>query len=154
MVFYFISKTLKRLLQCGAVVQVSADTTLYDSLCKISDNSASAYDFCMCNPPFFGSNLEAWGWLTTRGVGPDGVGDRTRPEPSSVSTASPVESIAPGGEVQFVQQRILESSLEMQSRIRHVIHEFLLFYQVLSVITLLEAAETNADCMMTILILN
>jgi 23S rRNA A1618 N6-methylase RlmF len=75
----------------------------------------------MCNPPFYGSNLEAWGWLTTRGMGPDGQGNRTRPEPSSVSTASPMESIAPGGEVQFVQQRIIESSLELQSQIRSAV---------------------------------
>jgi RNA methyltransferase len=54
-------------------------------------------------------------------MGPDGQGNRTRSEPSSVSTASPMESIAPGGEVQFVQQRIIESSLELQSRVRLVV---------------------------------
>jgi len=94
-----------------AVVHVSDDASLLDVLHDSSDD----YDFCMCNPPFYGSNLEAWGWLTTRKDA-----EKPRAEPTSVSTASPIEGIAPGGEVQFVRERIIESSLELQSRVRYI----------------------------------
>jgi hypothetical protein len=106
------------------VVHVTEESSLVDAL-RHSDSlhdsehrqrdseGRMTLDFCMCNPPFYGSNLEAWGWLTTR---PDQ--ERTRHEPSSISTASPIESIAPGGEVQFVRQRIIESSIELKTRIR------------------------------------
>ena len=60
-------------------------------------------------PHFFGSNLEAWGMLTSR--------SEERPEPKSVSTAAPQESIVVGGEVAFVKQIILDS-LELRGRIR------------------------------------
>jgi len=91
------------------VVGVSKDTTLLDVM-RDTDNE---YDFCMCNPPFYGSNLEAWGWLTTRKDA-----EKPRAEPTSVSTASPIEGIVPGGEVQFVRERIIESSVELKSRVR------------------------------------
>ena len=93
------------------MVHVSDDASLVDVLHDYSDD----YDFCMCNPPFYGSNLEAWGWLTTRKDA-----EKPRAEPTSVSTASPIEGIAPGGEVQFVRERIIESSLELQSRVRYI----------------------------------
>jgi len=38
-----------------------------------------------------------------------------------VSTASPIEGITPGGEIQFVRDRIIESSVELQSRVRYVL---------------------------------
>ena len=88
------------------VVKVSDDTSLLD---VIRTRPEMTYDFCMCNPPFYGSNLEAWGVLTTR--------SDDRPEPSSINTASPVECIAPGGEVQFVRQ-IIDSSLELKTAVR------------------------------------
>ena len=91
------------------VVLVTKDTTLSDVVC-LADQT---FDFCMCNPPFYGSNLEAWGWLTTRKDS-----DKPRSEPTSVSTASPIEGISPGGEVQFVSEMIIESSLELQSKVR------------------------------------
>jgi len=94
-----------------SVVHVNEDTTLQDVVRGTDDD----YDFCMCNPPFYGSNLEAWGWLTTRNDA-----DRPRAEPTSVSTASPIEGIAPGGEVQFVRERIIDSSVELQTRVRYV----------------------------------
>ena len=90
-------------------MHVSKDTTLLD----VVQDADSQYDLCMCNPPFYGSNLEAWGWLTTRKDA-----EKPRAEPTSVSTASPIEGIAPGGEVQFVRERIIESSVELQSRVR------------------------------------
>lgn len=91
------------------MVRVSDDTTLLD----VMRDSNVDHDFCMCNPPFYGSNLEAWGWLTTRKDA-----DKPRAEPSSVSTASPIEGIAAGGEVQFVRERIIDGSVELRSRVR------------------------------------
>ena len=67
------------------------------------------FDFCMCNPPFFGSSMEAWGMVNNR--------NSNRPGPKSSSTASPQESIYPGGEVQFVKQLIAES-LQLKDQIR------------------------------------
>ncbi|XP_064618931.1 RNA N6-adenosine-methyltransferase mettl16-like isoform X2 [Lineus longissimus] len=67
------------------------------------------FDFCMCNPPFFESNIEAYGLTSSRK--PD------RAEPKSVSTASEHESIVEGGEVAYVQQMITDS-LQLRNRIR------------------------------------
>jgi len=61
------------------------------------------YDFCMCNPPFFADHMEAQAVGTSRSM--------DRPEAMSVSTASPEECIAHGGEVGFVRQMIQESLL-------------------------------------------
>lgn len=60
----------------------------------------ATYHFTMCNPPFFGNMMEA-----------QGIMSRTmdRPEPKSVSTASEVEMIYEGGEVDFVKRMIVES---------------------------------------------
>jgi len=110
-----------------AVVHVAEDTTLLDVLRDSNDN----YDFCMCNPPFYGSNLEAWGWLTTRKDS-----EKPRAEPTSVSTASPIEGIAPGGEVQFVRERIIESSLELKTRVRYLLLE--LCHLLMSSVVLVE----------------
>jgi len=112
---------------CVAVVHVAEDTTLLDVLRDSNDN----YDFCMCNPPFYGSNLEAWGWLTTRKDS-----EKPRAEPTSVSTASPIEGIAPGGEVQFVRERIIESSLELKTRVRYLLLE--LCHLLMSSVVLVE----------------
>lgn len=68
------------------------------------------FDFCMCNPPFYGSNLEAWG-LT-------GARDEERAEPHSINTASPSESITPGGEVAFVK-RLITDSLLLHKKVRY-----------------------------------
>ena len=68
------------------------------------------FDFCMSNPPFYGSNMEAWGMLNA-------PRKEERPEPNSVSTASPAESITPGGEVMFVK-RLIADSLLLKERVR------------------------------------
>ncbi len=69
------------------------------------------FAFCMCNPPFFGSNLEAWGMTQSR--------TEDRPEPRSVSTASPTESIVAGGEVLFIKDMI-DESMELKDKIRYI----------------------------------
>lgn len=92
------------------MAHVTEDSTLVDIVRE------DQYDFCMCNPPFYGSNLEAWGWLTTRKDA-----EKPRAEPTSVSTASPIEGITPGGEIQFVRDRIIDSSVELRSRVRYVV---------------------------------
>lgn len=91
------------------LVRVVQPTEPSGMLCDILMNNEESFDFCMCNPPFFGSNLEAWGMLTSR--------SESRPEPLSANTASPQESVVPGGEVQFVKQMISDS-LVLKNRIR------------------------------------
>ena len=44
------------------VVEVKDDTGLLELL----DDRDETYDFVMCNPPFFGSNLEAWATYSVR----------------------------------------------------------------------------------------
>ena len=83
------------------------DSGLYD---LVEDSDQQTYDFSMCNPPFFGTSLEAWGGHSRT---------ETRPEPNSVNTASPQESIVPGGEVNFVK-RMIDDSLLLQDRVRWV----------------------------------
>ena len=65
----------------------------------------------MCNPLFFGSTLEAWGVSSSR--------SEDRPDPMSLNTASPQESITAGGEVAFVM-RMLEDSVTLRDRVRWV----------------------------------
>ncbi|XP_076108731.1 uncharacterized protein LOC143076751 isoform X2 [Mytilus galloprovincialis] len=87
------------------VQKVEKDVVLLDVL----KTSAATYTFCMCNPPFFMDNLEAQGITNTR--------SDDRPEPHSVNTASPTESVAFGGEVEFVKKMIHES-LELKTKVR------------------------------------
>ncbi|CAG2201091.1 METT10D [Mytilus edulis] len=87
------------------VQKVEKDVVLLDVL----ETSAATYTFCMCNPPFFMDNLEAQGITNTR--------SDDRPEPHSVNTASPTESVAFGGEVEFVKKMIHES-LELKTKVR------------------------------------
>ncbi|KAH8238676.1 hypothetical protein KR038_000467 [Drosophila bunnanda] len=68
------------------------------------------FHFCLCNPPFFDSNL------------PNPFGGNTRnperrPAPNNARTGSQEELTCVGGEVQFVQ-RIIDESLENQQRVR------------------------------------
>ncbi|CAG5136646.1 unnamed protein product [Candidula unifasciata] len=67
------------------------------------------FDFCMCNPPFFADHMEAQAITNTRSA--------DRPEASTLSTASPQECIAQGGEVGFVRQMIDESTV-LRDKIR------------------------------------
>ncbi|CAC5388991.1 METTL16 [Mytilus coruscus] len=78
-------------------------------LLDVLNTSAATFTFCMCNPPFFMDNLEAQGITNTR--------SDDRPEPHSVCTASPTESVAFGGEVEFVKKMIHES-LELKTKVR------------------------------------
>ena len=73
-----------------------------------SEGSEVTYAFCMCNPPFFANNLEAWG-LTSR--------SDDRPEPKGINTAAPGESVAPGGEVEFVR-KMIQDSVKLGHRVR------------------------------------
>ena len=45
-----------------SVLEVKEDTGLLELL----DGRDETYDFVMCNPPFFGSNLEAWATYSVR----------------------------------------------------------------------------------------
>ncbi|XP_002742468.2 RNA N(6)-adenosine-methyltransferase mettl16-like, partial [Saccoglossus kowalevskii] len=71
------------------------------------DNERQCYDFSMCNPPFYGSLLEAQGFFSR---------SEKRPEPKSSSTAAEPECVVEGGEVEFVRKIILDS-LKFRERI-------------------------------------
>lgn len=78
-------------------------------LLDVIGDGADTYDFCMCNPPFFSDHLEAQGITNSR--------SDQRPEPHSVNTASSTESVAFGGEVEFVKKMIHEST-KLKDKVR------------------------------------
>ena len=51
------------------------------------------YDFTMCNPPFFNTEVEAW----------------SEKHASASNSANATERVYPGGEVYFVRKMIIES---------------------------------------------
>lgn len=59
-----------------------------------------AFDFCMCNPPFFVSEFEA-SHGTTR--------SEKRPQPAGICTGTQTETVTGGGEVEFVKEMIKDS---------------------------------------------
>lgn len=71
-------------------------------------NTEEAYDFCMCNPPFFADHFEAQGLVSRT---------PSRPDAKTMSTASPQEGIVKGGEIAFVRKMIDESNF-LQDRVR------------------------------------
>ncbi|XP_067651109.1 U6 small nuclear RNA (adenine-(43)-N(6))-methyltransferase-like [Haliotis asinina] len=100
-VFYAKKNVLKNSLTSAITVKkVTEDALITGAL--LDEDLDVTYDFCMCNPPFFADHNEAQAVSTSRSV--------DRSEPCSVSTASPKESIAPGGEVMFVKQLIADSA--------------------------------------------
>ena len=74
----------------------------------MDDEKVKLYDFCMCNPPFFASEAEA-----TFGE----ARSEKRPQPSSICTGQPSETVACGGEVDFVKG-IIDDSLKLKEQIR------------------------------------
>ncbi|CAN0055712.1 unnamed protein product [Lampetra planeri] len=87
------------------VMKVPQKTLLVEAL---NEDPELAYDFCVCNPPFFANQQEA-----------HGVNSRNshRPPPSSVNTGGATEIMAEGGELEFVR-KIIHDSLQLQKRIR------------------------------------
>ncbi|XP_046544029.1 LOW QUALITY PROTEIN: RNA N6-adenosine-methyltransferase mettl16-like [Haliotis rubra] len=107
-VFYAKKNVEKNSLTSAITVKkVTEDALMTGAL--LDEDSDVTYDFCMCNPPFFADHNEAQAVSTSRSV--------DRSEPCSVSTASPKESIAPGGEVMFVKQLIADSA-SLRTRVR------------------------------------
>ncbi|XP_070572301.1 RNA N(6)-adenosine-methyltransferase mettl16-like [Ptychodera flava] len=74
----------------------------------LDEDPKKSFTFCMCNPPFYGSPLEAQGLVSRTS---------DRPDPKSVSTAADSESITEGGEVAFVM-KIIADSLKYKERVR------------------------------------
>ncbi|KAH8348908.1 hypothetical protein KR084_012390 [Drosophila pseudotakahashii] len=74
------------------------------------DQQELQYHFCLCNPPFFDSNLPHPFGGNTRNP-------ERRPAPNNARTGSQEELTCEGGEVQFVQ-RIIDESLENKMRVR------------------------------------
>ncbi|XP_046351658.2 RNA N6-adenosine-methyltransferase mettl16-like [Haliotis rufescens] len=107
-VFYARKNVEKNNLTSAITVKkVTEDALITGAL--LDEDSDVTYEFCICNPPFFADHMEAQAVSTSRSV--------ERSEPCSVSTASPKESIAPGGEVMFVKQLIADSAA-LRTRVR------------------------------------
>ncbi|XP_032823528.2 RNA N(6)-adenosine-methyltransferase METTL16 isoform X1 [Petromyzon marinus] len=87
------------------VMKVPQKTLLVEAL---NEDPELAYDFCVCNPPFFANQQEAYG-VNSR--------NSHRPPPSSVNTGGATEIMAEGGELEFVR-KIIHDSLQLQKRIR------------------------------------
>ncbi|XP_077996061.1 RNA N(6)-adenosine-methyltransferase mettl16-like [Glandiceps talaboti] len=87
------------------VIKTSEDCLLRTVL---EGDPKQCYTFCMCNPPFYGSPLEAQGLLSR---------SEDRPDPKSINTAADTECIAEGGEVTFVK-KIIADSLKYRDRVR------------------------------------
>lgn len=68
------------------------------------------YEFCMCNPPFFTSEIE---------LDPKCQARRCRPPPHNAPTGSVSELVTPGGETGFIK-RIIDDSKELKNLIRFV----------------------------------
>ncbi|EDV55945.1 U6 small nuclear RNA (adenine-(43)-N(6))-methyltransferase isoform X2 [Drosophila erecta] len=107
---YAIENVKKNRLESLIEVYAQADKTNIFKGYFEQDQRMSVYQFCLCNPPFFDSNL------------PNPFGGNTRnperrPAPNNARTGSQEELTCVGGEVQFVQ-RIIDESLEHKERVR------------------------------------
>lgn len=69
----------------------------------VGENSSEVFDFCMCNPPFFGSPQDLNFSFKSR--------KESRPRPRNAFCANFNEVVASGGEVEFVAKLIKESEL-------------------------------------------
>ena len=94
-----------RLVLLVSVVKVTEDMILEGVIGSTGD----VYDFCMCNPPFFADHFEAQGLVSRT---------PNRPDPKTMSTASPQEGIVQGGEVAFARKMIEESNF-LHDRVRY-----------------------------------
>ncbi|XP_026836717.1 U6 small nuclear RNA (adenine-(43)-N(6))-methyltransferase isoform X3 [Drosophila erecta] len=108
---YAIENVKKNRLESLIEVYAQADKTNIFKGYFEQDQRMSVYQFCLCNPPFFDSNL------------PNPFGGNTRnperrPAPNNARTGSQEELTCVGGEVQFVQ-RIIDESLEHKERNLH-----------------------------------
>ena len=74
----------------------------------LQDEEQKAFDFCMCNPPFFISEFEA-----SHGS----ARSEKRPQPTGVCTGAQTETVTGGGEVEFVKE-IIKDSLILKEQIR------------------------------------
>lgn len=73
----------------------------------LQDEEQKAFDFCMCNPPFFISEFEA-----SHGS----ARSEKRPQPTGVCTGAQTETVTGGGEVEFVKE-IIKDSLILKEQI-------------------------------------
>lgn len=89
-----------------SVKQVDKKTLLLEA---VADDSTEAFDFCMCNPPFFGSAQELNFSFKSR--------KESRPRPRNAFCATVSEVVASGGEIDFVSKLIKESE-QLKDRVR------------------------------------
>lgn len=98
----------KNVEQNGLQHLIQVENVQIDSgLKELLPENDAAYDFCMCNPPFFGSQEEADGEFHRDG----------RSKPHAASTANATESVTWGGEFCFVN-RLIKDSLQLRETIR------------------------------------
>lgn len=79
-----------------------------DVLCGVMKDE-SDFSFCMCNPPFFGSEDEASGKVPNR--------TERRPQAKTECSGTQGERVTEGGELTFVRS-IVSDSMKLQTRIR------------------------------------
>lgn len=89
-----------------AVVKVDANQIL-DGVLPEDEH----YDFCMCNPPFFGSESETDSMSKARSP--------HREPPKNAPSGSGSELVVQGGELEFVK-RIIKDSKKLHSIIRYI----------------------------------
>ncbi|XP_076335087.1 RNA N(6)-adenosine-methyltransferase mettl16 isoform X2 [Tachypleus tridentatus] len=87
------------------LIQTESDCVLKE----VVEEVGRSFDFCFCNPPFFRDQWEA---------NPEGK-SRTpnRPPPISANSASDVEKVTEGGEVEFVR-KMIQDSLVLGTQVR------------------------------------
>lgn len=103
-----VASATKNVEQNGLQHLITIQKVEMDSgLKELLDGNGGSYDFCMCNPPFFGSQEEVDGQFQREG----------RSKPHSTSTASSMESITWGGEFCFVN-RLIKDSLQLRDTVR------------------------------------
>ncbi|XP_013772415.1 methyltransferase-like protein 16 [Limulus polyphemus] len=87
------------------IIQTESGCVLKEVVEEVGKN----FDFCFCNPPFFRDQWEA---------NPEGK-SRTpnRPPPISANSASDVEKVTEGGEVEFVR-KMIQDSLALGTQVR------------------------------------
>lgn len=88
------------------VALVNKETLLLE---VVRTDPTAVFDFCMCNPPFFGSAQELNFSFKSR--------KESRPRPRNAFCANMSEVVAAGGEEEFVSKLIRESE-QLKDRVR------------------------------------
>ena len=77
----------------------------------LKDEKDTKFDFCMCNPPFFVNEYEAFHGIAR---------SAKRHQPTGVCTGTETETVTGGGEVEFVKA-IIRDSIALNATFRQVV---------------------------------